>query len=243
MFYKARWFDPALGRFLQPDTIVPLASQGVMAHDRYAGMNNNPVRYNDPSGHDVGCAGRNGLECGAQPSSKAQPSSTPSPTKTRTATSSSRTEITPKLGSIFGTPVPTLTPGTHLVQGNTNTPTPTITPTTMPLDEFAEQMGSDIAEFADPFSGPDPFVAFGTDSSTQIAIILTEAGHPDLAAVVVAWTKKVEILGFIINSGPKIVDFLSDGFFSYKSDFTPTPFFQTPNPTLPISTPQKTPYR
>jgi RHS repeat-associated protein len=51
MFYNARWYDPGLGRFAQADTIIPVESQGVQAWDRYAGMNNNPVRYNDPSGH------------------------------------------------------------------------------------------------------------------------------------------------------------------------------------------------
>jgi RHS repeat-associated protein len=49
--YGARWYDSALGRWLQPDTIVPLESQGVQAWDRYAYVNNNPVRYNDPNGH------------------------------------------------------------------------------------------------------------------------------------------------------------------------------------------------
>jgi RHS repeat-associated protein len=48
MFYNARWYDPALGRFAQADTIVPGGVQGL---DRYAAMNNNPVRYVDPSGH------------------------------------------------------------------------------------------------------------------------------------------------------------------------------------------------
>jgi RHS repeat-associated protein len=62
-YYNARWYDPQLGRFAQADTIVPLASQGVQAWDRYAGMNNNPVRYNDPSGHDVGCAGESAEKC------------------------------------------------------------------------------------------------------------------------------------------------------------------------------------
>jgi hypothetical protein len=52
--YGARWYDSALGRWLQPDTIVPLESQGVQAWDRYAYVNNNPVRYNDPTGH---CSG------------------------------------------------------------------------------------------------------------------------------------------------------------------------------------------
>ena len=50
-FFVARWFDPYLNRFTQPDTIVPLASQGTQAWDRYAYANNNPVRYNDPTGH------------------------------------------------------------------------------------------------------------------------------------------------------------------------------------------------
>jgi hypothetical protein len=36
--------------FTSPDTDVP-ASQGTQAWDRYAGMNNNPVRYNDPTGY------------------------------------------------------------------------------------------------------------------------------------------------------------------------------------------------
>jgi RHS repeat-associated protein len=48
MFYNARWYDPAIGRFAQADSIVP---GGVQGYDRYAYVNNNPVRYNDPSGH------------------------------------------------------------------------------------------------------------------------------------------------------------------------------------------------
>jgi hypothetical protein len=45
--------DPYLNRFTQPDSIVPLASQGTQAWDRYAYANNNPVRYNDPTGHSI----------------------------------------------------------------------------------------------------------------------------------------------------------------------------------------------
>jgi RHS repeat-associated protein len=47
-FYNARWYDPALGRFAQADSIVPGGVQGL---DRYAYANNSPVRYTDPSGH------------------------------------------------------------------------------------------------------------------------------------------------------------------------------------------------
>jgi len=52
MFYNARWYDPALGRFAQADTIIP-QNQGVQAWDRYAYTNNNPLRYVDPSGHCI----------------------------------------------------------------------------------------------------------------------------------------------------------------------------------------------
>ena len=33
MFYNARWYDPALGRFAQADSVVP---GGVQGYDRYA---------------------------------------------------------------------------------------------------------------------------------------------------------------------------------------------------------------
>jgi len=43
MDYGARWYDPYLNRWCQPDSIVPLATQGVQALDRYAYSNNNPL--------------------------------------------------------------------------------------------------------------------------------------------------------------------------------------------------------
>ena len=45
--------DPSLGRFLSPDSIVPTGTQGTQAWDRYGFVNNNPVRYNDPTGHQI----------------------------------------------------------------------------------------------------------------------------------------------------------------------------------------------
>jgi RHS repeat-associated protein len=56
-YYGARWYDSSLGRFIQPDTIIPEKSQGVQAWDRYAYVNNSPVNYMDPTGHmyDSGC--------------------------------------------------------------------------------------------------------------------------------------------------------------------------------------------
>jgi RHS repeat-associated protein len=49
-YYNARWYDPVLGRFIQPDTLVPDPADARM-FDRYAYVNNNPLLYNDPSGH------------------------------------------------------------------------------------------------------------------------------------------------------------------------------------------------
>ena len=52
-WYGSRWYDDQLGRFIQPDFIIPEAAQGVQAWDRYAYANNSPVVHNDPSGHCV----------------------------------------------------------------------------------------------------------------------------------------------------------------------------------------------
>ena len=50
MYYGARYYDPALGRFVQADTIVPnLANPQDL--NRYAYVRNNPLKYTDPSGH------------------------------------------------------------------------------------------------------------------------------------------------------------------------------------------------
>ena len=49
-FYNARFYDAALGRFVQADTIIPSPGLSV-AWDRYAYVANNPIKYTDPSGH------------------------------------------------------------------------------------------------------------------------------------------------------------------------------------------------
>jgi RHS repeat-associated protein len=48
--YHARFYDPVLGRFVSADTIVPNPGNP-QALNRYAYVNNNPLRYTDPSGH------------------------------------------------------------------------------------------------------------------------------------------------------------------------------------------------
>ena len=48
--YNARFYDPALGRFISPDSIVqgPFSPQTL---NRYSYVGNNPLMYVDPSGH------------------------------------------------------------------------------------------------------------------------------------------------------------------------------------------------
>jgi len=51
-YYGSRYYDPALGRFIQPDTIVPDPGNS-QALNRYTYVNNNPLKYTDPTGHFV----------------------------------------------------------------------------------------------------------------------------------------------------------------------------------------------
>jgi RHS repeat-associated protein len=53
MYYKARWYDVSLGRFIQTDTIIPESTQGVQSWDRYAYVSNSPIIFSDPSGHSI----------------------------------------------------------------------------------------------------------------------------------------------------------------------------------------------
>jgi RHS repeat-associated protein len=52
MFYNARYYDPGIGRFTQADTIVPDPGNP-QTLNRYAYTLNNPLKYIDPSGHDI----------------------------------------------------------------------------------------------------------------------------------------------------------------------------------------------
>ncbi|MCP4404629.1 MAG: RHS repeat-associated core domain-containing protein [bacterium] len=50
MYYGARYYDPALSRFITPDTMYDGASpQGL---NRYSYVLNNPIIYRDPTGHE-----------------------------------------------------------------------------------------------------------------------------------------------------------------------------------------------
>ena len=50
-YYGARYYDPELGRFVQPDTIIPDLGNP-QSYNRYSYVLNNPLRYTDPTGHD-----------------------------------------------------------------------------------------------------------------------------------------------------------------------------------------------
>jgi len=49
-YYGARYYDAAIGRFVQADSIVPGAGNP-QALNRYSYVLNNPLKYHDPSGH------------------------------------------------------------------------------------------------------------------------------------------------------------------------------------------------
>jgi RHS repeat-associated protein len=50
--YNARHYDPEIARFVTPDSVIDgeLSTQG---WNRYAYVHNNPIRYKDPTGHDL----------------------------------------------------------------------------------------------------------------------------------------------------------------------------------------------
>jgi RHS repeat-associated protein len=50
VFMNARYYDPVLGSFISPDTVVPEPGQPE-GYNRYAYANGNPLAYSDPNGH------------------------------------------------------------------------------------------------------------------------------------------------------------------------------------------------
>ncbi|RMG41122.1 MAG: hypothetical protein D6719_09140 [Candidatus Dadabacteria bacterium] len=51
-YYRSRYYDPVLGRFLQPDSVIPDPSNP-QALNPYTYVNNNPVNNIDPDGHEA----------------------------------------------------------------------------------------------------------------------------------------------------------------------------------------------
>jgi RHS repeat-associated protein len=50
LYYKARFYDPAIGRFITPDTIVPDPMK-TQSYNRYMYVEGNPITLQDPTGH------------------------------------------------------------------------------------------------------------------------------------------------------------------------------------------------
>jgi hypothetical protein len=55
-YYHARYYDPVLGRFVSADTIG-VQSTNPQSLNRYSYVRNNPLKYVDPTGHDIDAAG------------------------------------------------------------------------------------------------------------------------------------------------------------------------------------------
>ena len=51
-FYGSRWYSPVVGRFLQPDSLVPGAGSR-QTFNRFTYAQNNPIKFADPTGHDA----------------------------------------------------------------------------------------------------------------------------------------------------------------------------------------------
>ena len=51
MYYNARYYDPALGTFVSPDSMVPNPAR-VIDYNRFLYARGNPLKYSDPTGHD-----------------------------------------------------------------------------------------------------------------------------------------------------------------------------------------------
>jgi RHS repeat-associated protein len=50
LYYQARYYDPQLGVFISPDSLIPDPTH-YPAYHRYLYADANPLKYNDPTGH------------------------------------------------------------------------------------------------------------------------------------------------------------------------------------------------
>jgi RHS repeat-associated protein len=172
--YQARWYDPALGRFVQPDSIVP-ESQGVQAWDRYGFVNNNPLNYVDPSGYRAEKA----WFTRKTPPPPRKPTSTPQPTQ-------------PSLQDIFNnhrTPTPQ---GPVYLPGSTSTPTHSI-PTSTPNRPIKIDIQVDWSNVDWIDAGIDTFGLLTNGTN----IVATISGAPEAGLLVDVIGDVVEVGGLI----------------------------------------------
>ena len=221
MFYNARWYDPALGKFAQADTVIP-QSQGTQAWDRYTYVNNNPVNASDPTGHLCEDEDANGHCPGYVPPAKpnlaptfpdptpagATPTSTHWPTRTPTATPTASLTLTPFDPSTL----PTNTPGTPVVNI---------------VKDKVVQGASDAVNYCFGPSGMSGAPGCGELIAKGISVFVTlYTGAPPA---------NPEVYGQAFD---QVV-----GWFHIYSDVSSesTPFSYTPNPYTPTSSPTITP--
>lgn len=50
MYFNARYFDPQIGAFISPDTLIPTPTD-LYSYNRYMAFRGNPMKYTDPTGH------------------------------------------------------------------------------------------------------------------------------------------------------------------------------------------------
>ena len=91
----ARWYDPQLGRFTQPDTIIP-GPGNPLAWDRFHYALNSPAVFKDPSGHAPQCHSADGFSCKGLGGSSNPITQEPPPNVPSTANGDSGTENVPE---------------------------------------------------------------------------------------------------------------------------------------------------
>ena len=61
-YYNARYYDPEIGHFISPDTLVPDPGS-VFGYNRYMYAMGNPLKFSDPSGHCEETPDQDDAEC------------------------------------------------------------------------------------------------------------------------------------------------------------------------------------
>jgi RHS repeat-associated protein len=160
MDYRARFYSSALGRFIQPDTLIPGAANP-QAWNRYSYVLNMPINANDPTGHK--CVGEPG-ECLKADGKKGggftyvEPNRSSKPSKTCTGKKCGGGDDGIGTPSVTPTVTPTATP--TIPSGLLSTPTPCIS--------FVAAACVPTATTT-PTQTPSPYAPFGQRAGETLA--------------------------------------------------------------------------